>query len=93
VAEKFAWVRLPTALQERVMSNLTVRETAIFTWAIGCRGARAIHQHMMRQRHEVLRDILRKWRGEKAARLMPPLDMAHPGDVFVKPQVGLHPSS
>jgi hypothetical protein len=42
---------------------------------------------MLEKRHEALREILRTRFGEDAARLMPPLDMAHPGDVYVDPPV------
>lgn len=84
---KFPWPSLPADLQERIMSNLTVHETAVFTCAVRSRNARVIHHNMMRKRHEALRDILRKHLGKKAARLMPPLDMANPGDVYVDSQV------
>jgi hypothetical protein len=43
---------------------------------------------MLEKRHEALREILRERLGEDAARLMPPLDIAHPGDVYVDPPVG-----
>jgi hypothetical protein len=43
---------------------------------------------MLEKRHEALRDILRDRLGDDAARLMPSLDIADPGDVYVDPPVG-----